>query len=163
MAVNVSQMSLNAVSTVAATVEPGVFILYCNITDMEGNTYDTDYCSRTEDSFGLNPTIRQWLADNPSFPIQAYVPPTADGTRASMPSLSARQFRLGLVNAGISLSQVAAAIDAMPAGTDKDKAQIEWEYATTFDRSDHSIRTICSRLGFGDEQVNAIWRTAHGF
>ncbi|MBP2237133.1 hypothetical protein J2Z31_003647 [Sinorhizobium kostiense] len=82
-------MSLNAVSIVAATAEPDVFIVKSNITDIEGNTYDTDYCSRPDDGFGLNPTLRQWLAGNPSFPVQPHVPPTAEVTRAALPPLSA--------------------------------------------------------------------------
>jgi hypothetical protein len=160
MAVNVSQMSLNAVSTVAATVEPGVFILYCNITDMEGNTYDAEYCSRSDDTFGLNPTIRQWLAENPSFQVQPYAPPTVEEIRASLPPLSARQLRLGLVNAGISSSQITAAIDSMPAGANKDRAQIEWEYATTFDRMHPLLATVGVALGFAEEHIDAVWAAA---
>lgn len=160
MAINASQMSLNAVSTVAATAEPGVFIVKCNITDIEGNTYDTDYCSHPDDAFGLNQKIRQWLADNPEFPIRPCTPPTGEEIRVAMPSLTARQFRLGLLNAGISPSQIAAVIEELPSGADKDKVQIEWEYATKFGRSHHLIGTICSILGVGDEQIDSMWAIA---
>jgi hypothetical protein len=160
MTVVAREMKLNSVGTVTATSEEGVFVLRCNITDIEGNTYDTDYCSRPDDTFGLSPSFRQWLTDNPDFPIQPYIPATADEIRASMPSLTARQLRLGLLNAGISPSQVTAAIDAIPAGLDKDKAQIEWGYATTLSRSHHLIETIGSVLGLVDEQIDAMWMAA---
>ncbi|MCA1405414.1 hypothetical protein I6F26_13635 [Ensifer sp. IC3342] len=160
MIASVSNISLNSVTTVTATSEPDVFLVKCNITDIEGSSYDTDYCSRPNDPFGLNPTIRQWLADNPSFPIQSYVAPTPQQIRASMLPLSARQLRLGLVNLGISPSQVEASIVAMASGLDKDKTLIEWEYATAFNRTHTLIATISAHLGLSDEQVDAMWIAA---
>lgn len=160
MVINARQMSLNAVSTVAATAESGVFILQCNITDMEGNTYETNYCSRPEDAFGLNQPIRQWLTDNPDFPVQPHVPARKEEIRVSMPPLSARQFRLGLLNAGVPPSQVTTAMDAMPVGADKHKAQIEWEYAPTFERVHPLIATIGAALGFAEDHMDAIWTAA---
>jgi len=66
---------LNSVSAIFTTDEPDVFFVDCNITDTTGQTYDTRYVLRPDDSFGLAPTIRQWLTDNPDFPRQIYVPP----------------------------------------------------------------------------------------
>lgn len=160
MIIDARQMSLNAVSTVAATAESDVFIVKCNITDIAGDTYDTDYCSRPDDGFGLNPTLRQWLAGNLSFPVQPYVPPTAEETRASMPAITARQLRLGLLNSGVSPTQVTAAIDGIPAETDKEKARIEWEYAPTFSRSHHLIGAIGSLFDLTDAQIDAMWMVA---
>ncbi|WP_131820464.1 hypothetical protein [Sinorhizobium alkalisoli] len=77
--------TLNSVASVKATSEVGVFILRCNITDMDGNTYNADYCSRPEDGFGLNLTIRQWFADNPFFPVQGHAPAPFEGTCAILP------------------------------------------------------------------------------
>jgi hypothetical protein len=118
-------MALNEVHAISATAEPEVYELSINLTDMSGQTYDCDYLSRPDDAFGLNPMIRKWLADNPNFLIQSYTPPGAEQIRASMPSLSARQLRLGLIESGISPTQVTAAIDAMPAGSEKGRAQVE--------------------------------------
>jgi len=160
MAIDASQMSLNAVSTVTATSEPGVFVVTCNITDIEGNTYDTDYCSRPDDAFGLNPTLRRWLAGKASFPVQPYVSLTAEERRASMPAITARQLRLGLLSSGVSPKQVTAAIDGMPANTDREKAQIEWEYAPTFSRSHHLIVAIGALFGLTDAQIDAMWMVA---
>jgi hypothetical protein len=80
--------------------------------------------------------------------------------RARMPPLTARQFRLGLLNDGISPTQVTAAIDAMAAGVEKDKARIEWEYATTFNRMHPLIATIGTTLGLTDEQIDSMWAAA---
>jgi hypothetical protein len=67
---------LNSVSAVYTTEEADVFLIDCNITDTTGATYDTQFVSRPDDPYGLAPLIRQWLADNPDFPRQPYVPPT---------------------------------------------------------------------------------------
>ncbi len=107
-------MKLNQVHSIKATPEQNVFELECNIT-VNGEGYDTTYVSRPDDQFGLNPVIRQWLADNPDFPITPYAPPTAEEVRSTMPSLTARQFRLGLVSAGLTPAQVTATIEALPA------------------------------------------------
>lgn len=153
-------ISLNSVSSITATLETGVFILHCNITDLNGETYNTDYCSRPSDTFGLNPVVRQWLVDNPAFPIQPYTPPTPEKIRASLPNLTARQLRLGLVNGGFTLSQVQSVIDSMPEGAAKETAKIEWEYATTFNRTHPLIATVGAALGLSDEQIDAMWMAA---
>lgn len=153
-------MALNAVYSVSATPEANVFVFRCNITDFEGETYDCDYCSRPNDPHGLNPAFRRWLEESADFPITAYVPLTAEEVRAGMPPLTARQFRLGLVNAGISPSTVTATIAALPAGADRDKAQIEWEFATTFNRMHPLIATVGAALGLTDVQIDAMWTAA---
>ncbi|WP_455918670.1 hypothetical protein [Ensifer canadensis] len=153
-------ISLNSVQSVAATAEPNVFILSCNITDINNETYDCDYCSRPEDTFGLNPTVRQWILDNPEFPIHPYVAPTAEEIRSSFPDLTARQFRLGMVKAGIGLSAINGVIDQMPAGPEKDMASIEWEYATTFSRMHPLVGSISMTLGLSAEEVDLMWNNA---
>lgn len=153
-------LALNEVYGVTATPEPGTYVVRCNVTDMDGDTDDCDYCSRPNDGFGINPMIREWLAANPEFPIDPYVPPTEEEKRQAMPPLTARQFRLGLVNANISPAQVTATIAAMPAGPDRDKAQIEWEFATTFNRMHPLIATVGAALGLTDVQIDAMWTAA---
>ncbi|MCZ4089065.1 hypothetical protein [Sinorhizobium psoraleae] len=127
---------------------------------MNDETYDCEYASSPDDTFGLNPTIRQWLADNPEFPIQPYTPPTAEQIRAGMPKLTARQFRLGFVNAGHSLASIDAAIAAIPDAMIRDVAQIEWQYATTFERLHPLISQIGTGLGLDDAAIDAMWTAA---
>lgn len=68
-------LSLNQVYKVMKSNEDDVFIVFCNITDMEDMTYDVEYCSRPGDPFGLNPTIREWLTANPNVPRLPYEVP----------------------------------------------------------------------------------------
>jgi len=121
------------------------------------------YLYRPEGVYGLSPKIRQWLEDNPDFPIDPYVPPpepTIEEVRANMPTLTARQLRLGLVGNGYSMSQVSAVIDAMPEGADKETARIEWEYATTFERTHPLIATVGAALSISEEQTDTMWTAA---
>lgn len=77
-----------------------------------------------------------------------------------MPVLTARQLRLGLVLNGISLSSVEAAIDAIEDPTDREVARIEWEYATTFERSHPLVNQIGAALGLTPEQIDDMWTEA---
>jgi len=74
--------------------------------------------------------------------------------------LTARQLRLGLVAAGFSLGDVEAAIDAIEDQTDREVARIEWEYATTFERSHPLIEQVGAALGLTPEQIDAMWAEA---
>lgn len=122
----------------------------------------TAHAYRESDINGLNPLIKAWLEDHPDFPIGAYVPieQTSGEIRSYMPELSARQLRLGLLATEIPSSQVSATIAAMPAGPDKERAQIEWDYTTTFNRMHPLIATVGTALGLNDEQIDAMWLAA---
>lgn len=155
-------MELNQVYSAKATQEPGVVILSCNLTDMNGATYDCEYCSRPDDPYGLNPVIRAWIAANQA-QIQPYVeppPPTAEELRAAMPRLTGRQLRLGLLGAGISPSTVTAQIEAMPAGVEREAALIEWEYASYYTRQHALIATLGGLLGLNPAQIDTMWTAA---
>ncbi|WP_434156457.1 hypothetical protein RWA02_00060 [Sinorhizobium meliloti] len=129
------------------------------------------YVSTPDDSIGANPAIRMWMKQHPDFPVQNYVPPTKEQTqivafalachlRASLPSLTTRRLRLGLLNNGFTPSQVTAAIEAMQEGPEKEVAKIEWEYATTFNRMHPMIGAIAAALGVSDDQIDAMWSTS---
>lgn len=155
-----SQLSLNAVTSVSATESNGVYVVECNITDMQGATYSTSYVTRSGDSYGLNPVIQKWLADNPNVTVNPYRPPAADQIREGMPSISARQLRLGMLNNGIPPSHVDSAIVSMPDGAAKEAALIEWEYATTFTREHPLIMTIAAAFNLSDEHLDQLWTSA---
>ncbi|WP_373413718.1 hypothetical protein [Ensifer aridi] len=142
----------------------GVYDLEIMIQFFEGSEPEFNkYRSRPDDPHGINPQIRQWMSENPDAPVHVYVPPpppTAEEIRAAMPQLTARQFRLGLVSSDITPSQVQACLEAMPQGIDRDKALIEWEYATTFNRMHPLIATVGAALGLTDEQIDAMWTAA---
>ncbi|WP_246806861.1 hypothetical protein [Ensifer sp. ENS04] len=92
--------------------------------------------------------------------VGPYTPPSIEAIRGAMAPLTARQLRLGLVDSGFSLTQVSAVIDALPAGPDKEKAQIEWEYATTFNRTHPLIATVGAALGLTEAQIDTMWSAA---
>lgn len=143
-------------------------IIECNIAAPDpltglDETFDATHIQRDSDPHGLSPLFKQWIEDNQGFPIDAYVPPpppTLEELRAQMPPLTARQLRLGFVGNDISLSSVTATIEAMPAGPDKEKAQIEWEYATTFNRMHPLIAWIGTVLGLSNERIDDMWTSA---
>ncbi len=145
--------------------EPDAFIISANVTAVvfggtEEETFDCETCTRPGPKDGFNPAFQQWLRDNPDFPRDPYVPPTVEETRAGMPPLTARQLRLGLLAAGISPSTVTATINALPAGPDKEKALVEWEFASTFNRMHPLIATVGAALGLSDVQIDAMWQAA---
>lgn len=154
-------LSLNAVHSVAATAEDGVYVLNVNITDAHEETYDCDYVSRPEDAFGLNPAIRVWILENlSSVQVIPYTPPTTEAARLAMPPITARQLRLGLIANGIMPSLVQATIEAMPAGPSRESALVEWEYASSFERTHPLIASVAAGLSLTAEQVDAMWMAA---
>jgi len=79
---------------------------------------------------------------------------------ASLPSLTARQLRLGLVTHGIDLSDVDAAIAGIDDPQDKAKAKIEWEYASIFERDHPLIAEVGAVLGLTEAQIDEMWQNA---
>lgn len=151
-----------SISRVAHADPTDLMHVDCTVTINGVEEMITAHAYRENDVNGLNPLIKAWLEDHSDFPIGAYIPieQTPEEIRPYMPELSARQLRLGLLAADIPPSQVSAAIAAMPAGPDKEKAQIEWEYATTFNRMHPLIATVGAALGLTDTQIDAMWLVA---
>ncbi|NVM41385.1 hypothetical protein HWX16_13730, partial [Ochrobactrum intermedium] len=75
--------------------------------------------------------------------------------RERMPSLTARQLRLGLLSLG-QLQAVPDAISALPE-PNKSQAEIEWQFASQFQRQHPLIAQLIPILGLTDEQVDAVW------
>ena len=86
--------------------------------------------------------------------IAPYVAPPAP-----LVPITARQLRLALLGAGITPSHIDAQIAALPSPA-REAAQIEWEYATTYEREHPLIAQIGSALGLDTDQVDALWRQA---
>lgn len=152
---------LNSIEKITATDIPGVYVVLGNMTDFDGAAYDFSYGSFPEDTAPFNLVIRQWMIDNDgSFTIAPYVPPTTEELRASMPDLTARQLRLGLIGNGIMPSQVDTALNAMPAGAAKEMALVEWDYASSFRRLHPLIASVGAALSLTDAQIDAMWTAA---
>lgn len=86
--------------------------------------------------------------------------PTVEEKRAAMLSLTARQFKLGLVRNSISLDTVAAQIAAITDDLERQEAEIEWQTAAQFERLNPLVVSIASAIGLTDEQVDTMWLAA---
>ena len=161
---NIPGVTIHAIENVRAEEREGCFVLDVDVTNMEGVREKWEYCSIPEDTFGINPFIRTWLAVNEGqYEIAPYVPPlppTDDELRAAMPAVTKRQLRLTLVRNGISLATVSGVIVAMPAGQQRDEAQIEWEDAATFQRLHPTLLAVADALGLTPAQIDAMWTEA---
>ena len=74
--------------------------------------------------------------------------------------LSARQIRLGLIGAGISLASVQATIDAIADQTQREIAQVWWEFTDPV-LWEHPVRAqLTALLGITEAQASAMWMAA---
>lgn len=78
------------------------------------------------------------------------------------PTLTARQLRLGLVINGFGLDQVDTAIAAIEDQQQRAVAQIEWEYASQFERDHPLLQQVGAALGLTEEQIDVLWEQALG-
>lgn len=85
---------------------------------------------------------------------------TPEEKRERMSSLSARQFRLGLIQSGRSLAQVDTVIAAIEDPEERAAAEVEWQYATSFNRTHPLVVSLSAALGFTPEEVDALWEQA---
>lgn len=157
-------ITLNEVFSITKIDQAGVtYACSVNMTTPDGDTFDAVHVYRATDPHGLSPILKQWLIDNPNFPIGNYVEPpapTIEQVRAEMLPLTPRQLRLTLVRSGISLASVADAIAAMPNGLTKEETAVEWEYATTFERTSPALLAIADALYMTPEAVDTLWSQA---
>jgi len=76
------------------------------------------------------------------------------------PTLTARQLRLGLISAGITLVSVEAAIAAIPDDNERAVASVEWQYASQYRRDHPLIAQIGMALGLQPEVIDNLWAAA---
>lgn len=99
-------------------------------------------------------TIAALMANSPELDgvaISPYVAPSYEP-----PPLTARQLRLGLIGAGVTLTSVTAAIEAL----NDPAALVEWEYATVYERNHPLVVQIGTTLGLTANQVDTLWAQA---
>lgn len=80
----------------------------------------------------------------------------------SLPQLTNRQFKLALLDADL-LDAVELEIAQIKDEKLKRRIQIEFEYATTFNRNSESIAIVVELLGLSVENVDEIWEQALEF
>lgn len=79
--------------------------------------------------------------------------------QAPFPSITARQLRLGLLKIDIKPDDVTTAIAGLPEGQ-REEALIEWQYASTFERSHPLIAIMGTVFKLTDAQIDAAWLNA---
>lgn len=82
-------------------------------------------------------------------------PRTADASPAQ--HVTARQVRLWLIQQGISLASVDAAISGIEDPATRETVQIEWEYAPYIDRDHPMLVPLGAALGLSEEQIDAAF------
>ncbi len=75
-------------------------------------------------------------------------------------SVTPRQLRLWLVTNGLPLASIDAAIGTITNALDREKAKIEWEYATSVERANPLLLFIAEELDLGSEELDDAFREA---
>lgn len=70
-------------------------------------------------------------------------------------TISARQIRLWLISAGISLAQIETLINNIEDQQQREYTRVEWEYAPYIERNHPMVATFAGALGLTDAQVDA--------
>lgn len=149
-------LTLNSVISITATASPTSFMIRCNITDDGGATYETTYAYNTSDPYGLAPQIGEWIAANPDFPIQPYVPPTIEEIRAGT-FLSRREFRSAALAGGITTTIINAYLASIDDPVTQDERTIYWEETTLVQRLDPFTVELGAYAGKTPEQIDTIF------
>lgn len=108
-------------------------------------------------------------SDTPEYrPFTAEEEAAADAHEALVNSpasypLTARQLRLGLIRHGISLASVRAAINGIADITQRDEAQVYWEFSTTINWDHPMTQTLMGLMGIGTEAATAMWMAAKDY
>ena len=101
---------------------------------------------------GVIDGIRTWEVRDESGTVIGMNQQAVDDTVPA--SVSARQIRLWLIQNGISLASVEAAIDAIPDTLQRDLVRVEWEYAPYVERSHPMLVPLAAALGLSEDQVD---------
>ena len=75
---------------------------------------------------------------------------------SAIPSISPRQLRLALVSVGINISDIDVAIDSLPEPY-KSKAQVSWNYASSFEINNSFVQTIANSIGLQETDLKLLW------
>ena len=75
-------------------------------------------------------------------------------------SLTRRQFRRTLVLNGFDLEAIKQTIGTIEDQQERQLALIDWEDATTFERTNPTVELMVQLLGLTEDQVNTMWQEA---
>lgn len=87
------------------------------------------------------------------------IPPYEEAA-TSLPPLSPRQLRLMMLQIGITEQAVVDQIAAIADPQERAAAEIEWAWATRYDREHPLVVSLADALEFAPEQLDALWMYA---
>jgi hypothetical protein len=128
--------------------------LYYNVNTYELRDMPDSYIH--ELTINNNPKLNQWILA-PEKPGQNYYWDNGNWVEYIAPipeNISARQVRIWLVQHGISLDQVDAAINTIQDSTLRDITRIEWEYAPYIERNHPMLVPLAQALGLTQQQLD---------
>lgn len=99
----------------------------------------------------VHPGRYEWIEDE--------VPPVVEPV---FPTLTRRQLRLALLSIGVTSVDVEAHIASVENETERAAAMIEWEDASSYERSHPLIVEVAASLDLPVNQVDALWLWAAG-
>ncbi|MFN4124431.1 hypothetical protein [Pannonibacter indicus] len=131
-------------------LEPGVYLIPAHATDVPPPEPADGFIRKFVDG--------GWLLE--AVPEPEPQPEPEPETPAPLPPLTVRQFRLGLLDAGMTPAHVDDVIAQIEDEASRIRAQIEWEYASQFQRTHPLVATLSAALGLTPEQVDSMWAAA---
>lgn len=100
------------------------------------------------------------VAERWSWDGEAFSPPPEEALPSAVPDVTARQLRLWVISQGRALSEIDAAIAALPEEA-RPAAQVEWEYATVYQRAHPLIGLLAPGIGLTTpEAIDQAFREA---
>lgn len=75
-------------------------------------------------------------------------------------SVSKLNFRLALIDKGISIADIDARIDLIEPQIEKEKAYTLWNFANIYERNNELLISVANQLGISDTELDDIFITA---
>lgn len=85
---------------------------------------------------------------------------TTEEIKDSLPALTPRQLRLGLLAAGYNDTAIRAKLNTIVEPELREAALIEWEFAGAFLRTNPILIAVAASLGLSDDDINVLWINA---
>jgi hypothetical protein len=116
-----------------------------------------DETQSKEFKFDHNPTDIEVLSEG-----QVFIDNQIQETPKMKNTVTQRQLRLWLyLKKGITNEMILSLISQIPDATEKQKAMIEWEYASVFDREHPLIQIFGIKLGLTSEELDIAFLEAN--
>lgn len=119
-------------------------------------------CSRSASGLSVIRDVPEgFVAEAPLFVMTSEQVAAENERQATIPkSVTARQVRLWMIQHGVAMSAVDAAISAIADEQTRESVRVEWEYAPYIERSHPMLAPLAAALGMDDAALDAAFREA---